>query len=69
MSDDGMYECEVCKKKRAKDSEICPHCGTKEAHWSVYAKGWVVMLVWVVIVILLERNTEIFSTIIYKILN
>ena len=40
MSKDEIYQCKICKKERAIDSESCPHCGTKEVHWSVHLHGF-----------------------------
>ena len=61
MSENMVYECKICKKERAKDSEICPHCGTKEAHWSVYVQNWFWVLLFVGIAYYWEYKTEIFS--------
>jgi predicted amidophosphoribosyltransferase len=33
------YLCKVCNKERAKDSKICPHCGTEEQHWTKLFRG------------------------------
>jgi RNA polymerase subunit RPABC4/transcription elongation factor Spt4 len=66
MSKDTVYECKICIKERAKDSEICPHCGTKEAHWSVYLSKWFWALLIVGGIYFFEKETEVFSRAFYK---
>ena len=40
LSSEDLYNCTRCSKERAKDSEVCPHCGTTDAYWTVYAGKW-----------------------------
>ena len=61
MSKDEIYQCKICKKERAKDSEICPHCGTKEVHWSVYLQKWFWVVLFGGLIYYWEVKTEIFS--------
>ena len=38
------FLCKTCNKERAKDSKICPHCGTEEQHWTKLLQRWVWVL-------------------------
>ena len=61
MFKDKIYQCEICKKERAKDSKICPHCGTEEVHWSVYLNQCFWIIIFGGIAYYLLFKTEIFS--------
>ena len=62
------YLCKVCNKERAKDSNICPHCGTEEAHWTKILERWVWVLVVAGLWIYLGL-TEVVQNLIYLILH
>ena len=42
--DSKTFLCETCNKERAKDSKICPHCGTQERHWTANIEGWIILV-------------------------
>jgi len=60
-----IYLCKVCNKERAKDSKICPHCGTEEQYWTKHLQEWVWVLflagVWIYLGL-----TEIVVNLIYR---
>ena len=37
------FLCETCNKERAKDSKICPHCGTRERYWTKNLERWIIL--------------------------
>ena len=41
------FLCKTCNKERAKDSKICPHCGTQERHWTKTLETWIFVILFV----------------------
>ena len=60
------YSCKVCDKERAKDSKICPHCGTEEQHWTKVLSRWFWILLIIGGIAYYEYQTSIIDKSIFK---